>query len=147
MNRYLLIIFFLNTFSYLKAQNFSEDFGLIMQSTLNKPLPNTNYYLGSGNNQKMMLGSKNNSKFNPLYNIAQVAMYCYQNIISPQLYRDCPYETTCSNYAKIAIQKKGLIQGTIIGAERLLRCNKMSMLDVTHDDRDVHTSKIIDTEL
>lgn len=147
MKKYLVLVFFITSVAYLNAQNLAKDFDYILQSTLNKTSPNTSYYTGENNSQKIMLNSQKNAKYNPFYGIAKLAMYCYQNIISPQLYRDCPYEITCSNYTKIAIQKKGLFQGTIIGAERLLRCNKMSMLDITHDDRDAHSSKIIDTEL
>jgi len=36
----------------------------------------------------------------------------------------CRYIPTCSEYAKIAISKKGLIKGSIMSINRLLRCNR-----------------------
>ena len=35
----------------------------------------------------------------------------------------CRYSPTCSEYAKIAVSKKGLIKGSIMSVNRVLRCN------------------------
>jgi hypothetical protein len=35
----------------------------------------------------------------------------------------CRYNPTCSEYAKIAVSKKGLIKGSLMSARRVLRCN------------------------
>lgn len=147
MSRWVLFFVFFFACKGLYAQNIQEDLFYVLESTLNKTKPNTNYYSGVGNSQQMMKSSKKEAKYNPLFGVGKIAMYCYQNIISPQLFRDCPYEVTCSNYCKMAIEKKGLLKGTILGAERLLRCNKMSMLDITQDDRNNHSNKITDLEL
>ena len=35
----------------------------------------------------------------------------------------CRYSPTCSEYAKIAVSKKGLIKGSLMSMSRVLRCN------------------------
>jgi len=35
----------------------------------------------------------------------------------------CRYSPTCSEYAKIAVSKKGLIKGSLMSMARVLRCN------------------------
>ena len=47
----------------------------------------------------------------------------YQRFISPILPRCCRFEPTCSAYAIEAIQKKGLVRGSLKAAWRVLRCN------------------------
>lgn len=38
----------------------------------------------------------------------------------------CKYYPTCSEYTKQAIQKYGVIKGSILGIWRILRCNPFS---------------------
>lgn len=38
----------------------------------------------------------------------------------------CHYTPTCSQYTKMAIEKHGLIRGSLKGAWRVLRCNPFS---------------------
>ncbi len=47
----------------------------------------------------------------------------YQLVISSQDQPSCMFTPTCSEYAKLAIEKYGLVAGTIMAADRLLRCN------------------------
>ncbi|MDZ4840205.1 MAG: membrane protein insertion efficiency factor YidD [Bacteroidota bacterium] len=47
----------------------------------------------------------------------------YQKVISPWLPNACRYTPSCSEYAILAIQKRGVIVGSIIGFYRILRCN------------------------
>ena len=35
----------------------------------------------------------------------------------------CRYTPTCSEYARIALKKHGIIQGSLLGIKRFLRCN------------------------
>ena len=37
----------------------------------------------------------------------------------------CRYNPTCSEYAKSAIEKKGLIKGSLLSINRVLRCNPL----------------------
>ena len=36
---------------------------------------------------------------------------------------NCQFYPSCSNYFSLAIAKKGLVKGTIIGLDRIVRCN------------------------
>ncbi|MEK6622413.1 MAG: membrane protein insertion efficiency factor YidD [Planctomycetota bacterium] len=47
----------------------------------------------------------------------------YRFIISPVLPHSCRYNPTCSQYMLDAVEKKGFIKGTLLGAWRVLRCN------------------------
>ena len=47
----------------------------------------------------------------------------YQILISPLLPPACRFVPSCSQYFIEALQKKGLIRGTILGCYRILRCN------------------------
>ena len=48
---------------------------------------------------------------------------CYQKLISPLLGKNCRFIPTCSQYTIQAIDKYGIIIGSIKGIKRILRCN------------------------
>lgn len=50
----------------------------------------------------------------------------YQKRISPLKKSCCRFYPTCSTYAIQAIEKKGVIRGTIMAIWRILRCNPFS---------------------
>ena len=53
----------------------------------------------------------------------------YQKYISKWLTSkniNCKFYPTCSEYAKMAIQKYGAIKGSIIAIKRILKCNPFS---------------------
>ncbi len=50
----------------------------------------------------------------------------YQKTLSPFLGQSCRYEPSCSNYAILALQKYGLIKGSLKAIWRILRCNPWS---------------------
>jgi uncharacterized protein len=50
----------------------------------------------------------------------------YQVFISPQDIPSCPFDPTCSEYGKQAIEKYGLLAGVILAADRYQRCNGLS---------------------
>ena len=53
----------------------------------------------------------------------------YKKSISPWLENlgvHCKYEPTCSEYTKQAIEKYGVIKGTLLGIKRILKCNPFS---------------------
>lgn len=83
-------------------------------------------------------------KINPLYYTAKATMFVYQNIISQQLSKDCPYEVTCSNFCKKAIEKKGLFAGILLGSDRLMRCNPFSFIGAEKTIDYNKNNKIID---
>lgn len=50
----------------------------------------------------------------------------YQKNISPSFGKRCIYYPTCSEYTKQAVDKYGIIKGSILGIKRILRCNPFS---------------------
>ena len=50
----------------------------------------------------------------------------YQIHISPRIGSRCRYYPTCSNYAIKAIDKYGIIKGSIMAVFRIVRCNPFS---------------------
>ncbi len=53
----------------------------------------------------------------------------YQKNISPWMENKnikCKYYPSCSEYTKQAIEKYGAIKGSLLGCERIIRCNPFS---------------------
>jgi putative membrane protein insertion efficiency factor len=48
----------------------------------------------------------------------------YQTIISSQDSPACNFTPSCSRFTAAAIRKAGFIEGTLLGADRLLRCHR-----------------------
>ena len=46
----------------------------------------------------------------------------YKAAVSPFLPAACRFEPTCSEYARHAVEKYGVMRGTWIGLKRILRC-------------------------
>ncbi len=65
----------------------------------------------------------------------------YQVIISPQDGPRCTFALTCSSYCSKAIKEYGLVQGLMMCADRLERCNGLSS---GFYEVDPHTGKAID---
>ncbi|MGY3777297.1 membrane protein insertion efficiency factor YidD [Isobaculum melis] len=47
----------------------------------------------------------------------------YQKFISPLFPPSCRYAPSCSHYAVKAIEKHGVVKGSIMGISRIIRCN------------------------
>lgn len=47
----------------------------------------------------------------------------YQKFISPILPPSCRFYPSCSNYAVEAVERFGIIKGSILAVWRILRCN------------------------
>ncbi len=54
----------------------------------------------------------------------------WSKVISPVDGPRCPYYPTCAGYARIAVNRYGLVKGTMIASERLQRCNGWH--DISH---------------
>jgi len=57
-----------------------------------------------------------------------IRLYClpikiYQVLISPYLGHSCRFVPSCSQYALDAIERYGIIRGTVKAGFRILRCN------------------------
>ena len=50
----------------------------------------------------------------------------YQKAISPLFPASCRYYPTCSSYAIMAVEKYGVVKGTLKALWRILRCNPWS---------------------
>lgn len=57
---------------------------------------------------------------------AAALLVVYKRIISPLLPRACRFYPSCSEYARLAILKHGLLKGTAKAGWRILRCNPFS---------------------
>ena len=104
--RFLLIFIIVIGNHQLFAQNYKEDSKLVVDMTEVQH----NY---SKSRKKIIKVEKKNivSKVNPVNNILRVSLWVYQNAISDQLAGHCPYEVSCSNFSKEAIQEFGFLKG------------------------------------
>ena len=50
----------------------------------------------------------------------------YQLAISPRIGRHCKYYPSCSEYTRQAVDKYGIIKGSLLGIIRILKCNPFS---------------------
>lgn len=50
----------------------------------------------------------------------------YQLAISPRIGSHCKYYPTCSEYTRQAVDKYGIIKGSLLGIIRILKCNPFS---------------------
>lgn len=50
-------------------------------------------------------------------------LHFYKHAISPLLPNACIYTPTCSEYAMEAIEKHGVLKGSLLACWRILRCN------------------------
>ncbi|MCX7750912.1 MAG: membrane protein insertion efficiency factor YidD [Candidatus Bipolaricaulota bacterium] len=51
-----------------------------------------------------------------------VPLYLYQRVLSPLLPRRCRFYPSCSEYARQALLRHGVLRGGWLAARRLLRC-------------------------
>ena len=52
----------------------------------------------------------------------------YQRLVSPYLPQSCRFQPTCSEYAKEAIEKYGIIKGVTLASKRLTKCHPIKFL-------------------
>lgn len=50
----------------------------------------------------------------------------YQLAISPRIGSHCKYYPSCSEYTRQAVDKYGIIKGSLLGIIRILKCNPFS---------------------
>jgi len=50
----------------------------------------------------------------------------YKVVVSPLLPSACRFEPTCSEYAKEALERYGVVRGTMLALRRLFRCQPFS---------------------
>ncbi len=84
-------------------------------------------------------------KYNPVSLLFGGMMYVYQGIISPQLPSECLYVETCSHYSQHLISEYGLFKGIFTTSDRLMRCNRLSALDVHPMMVDEKNGKVVES--
>ncbi|MBE7173823.1 MAG: membrane protein insertion efficiency factor YidD [Williamsia sp.] len=125
------------------AQEAKDDLALIGNRSAGGE---TAYYQRPGNNTRAIQTHHTSAlvKYNPVTLVLKGAMAAYQHAISPQLSRHCPYEITCSNFSKQAIQEFGIVKGVFLSADRILRCNRIGVLDTDQLDFNENNGTIMD---
>jgi len=61
-----------------------------------------------------------------LRNLLILVIAGYQKFISPLLPPSCRYYPSCSHYARIALERHGVLRGGALAAWRILRCGPWS---------------------
>lgn len=71
---------------------------------------------------------------------ASAAIRLYQRLLSPLLGARCRYYPSCSEYARLSIERFGILRGIVLASWRLLRCNPLSRggFDYPEDQRLFH---------
>jgi putative membrane protein insertion efficiency factor len=59
----------------------------------------------------------------PTFSLARSAIDFYQRYISDLRYGRCQFNPSCSRYAEEAIERFGFLKGSVLAADRLIRCN------------------------
>jgi uncharacterized protein len=136
-----IFVFFIVSFKS-HSQNLIQDIKLVIEKEEISTI-NFNYYKRFGNNQSVF-ETKSKFPLNPVVTLLKGAMLMYQNVISPQLSKECPYEITCSNFSKHLIKEYGLIKGVFLSADRITRCNRIAILDVNYLEIDPSNGSIKD---
>jgi uncharacterized protein len=54
------------------------------------------------------------------------AIKSYRRFVSPMLPPSCRFTPSCSLYTLQAVEKHGLLRGSLMGARRVLRCHPFS---------------------
>jgi putative component of membrane protein insertase Oxa1/YidC/SpoIIIJ protein YidD len=84
-------------------------------------------------------------RYNPVSLVFGGLMYTYQRFISPQLPSECLYVHNCSNFSKDLFYEYGLVKGLFTTSDRLLRCNRLSALDIHPLMIDENSGKVMDS--
>ena len=123
----------------------SDDIQLIRAQSFALPQEFAHYH-GQGNNENALQTRHHSAiaEYNPVSLVLKGMLYGYQKLVSEQLARSCPYEITCSNFSKQAIAEFGIFKGVFISADRILRCNRIGLLDVSPLNINPATGAIID---
>ena len=133
---FLLVMLF--SFHKVKAQNhYISDLKVIEEKDFKKNI--TIHHRRSF----FFVSEKKFYKYNPVSLVFGGLMYVYQNVVSEQIAADCPYEISCSGFGRQVIKQYGLLKGTALAADRVMRCTRLSYKDLLPCDLN-SSGKIID---
>jgi len=142
--RIVLLVSTLLVYLTSKSQeNIHVNWSVINEKT--EDISNYSKHFEGRNVSYIFKNSKNKFiKYNPFSILLGSLLYTYQKIISDQLFTNCSYKVSCSDFAKNAIYKYGMFKGIPLSADRLMRCNKQSFLELSNEDIDFKSEKILD---
>lgn len=130
----------------MAQQAFEGDLKLIANRSFQSDQAFAQYRLPGNNTKAVQLRQQSwIARYNPVALALKGAMLGYQRLMSQQLARQCPYQLTCSNFSKQAILEYGAFKGVFLSADRIMRCNRIGLLDIKPIDIDTETGAIIDS--
>jgi putative component of membrane protein insertase Oxa1/YidC/SpoIIIJ protein YidD len=133
------VIVFTNFFS--EAASPRSDFEMLLAKEVNE-----NAHIHNHDIRFMRSQSENVIiRYNPLSLVFGGLMYTYQRFISPQLPSECLYVHNCSNFSKDLFYEYGLVKGLFTTSDRLLRCNRLSALDIHPLMIDENSGKVMES--
>jgi putative component of membrane protein insertase Oxa1/YidC/SpoIIIJ protein YidD len=130
MNRLALLALILTTlFAEVRAQQ-ADSAAVMIRTSISSQLFSP-YKAGNYQGRKIMSLKEKSTiqKLNPLMYFSAGMLFLYQRGLSEQIQATCTYHTSCSSYAKMAIQERGFLLGIIIGADQMMRCSPQSRYD------------------
>jgi putative component of membrane protein insertase Oxa1/YidC/SpoIIIJ protein YidD len=126
VNFIIVLLFAVLVPGYIKATPPVPDNKLLAMKT-----PEEKLYIHRHDVKFMRTRSRNFLiRYNPVTLSLGGLMYVYQRIISPQLPSECFYSPSCSAFSKDLIHDFGVVKGVFFTSDRLMRCNRLSALDV-----------------
>jgi putative membrane protein insertion efficiency factor len=121
MRFFLFIFSIIGLKATVSAQISSSDLLLIKQKN-ESVIPKKNI-------RKYTNLSKNKwQAYNPINLTFSGLMFFYQNVLSSQVNAGCIYSPSCSEFSKQCIKKHGLVKGIFLSADRVQRCNRITVL-------------------
>ena len=142
-SKYLFFLFLLVALPFVSlAQRSIRDLDLIAHQDFTKSQfekQHRNFLLTRNSNPLL--------RYNPVTLAFGAALYVYQNTLSRQLSASCLYSPSCSEFSKILINRYGLIKGIFLTSDRILRCNRIAVLDIKYFQFDDHDHKVHESPL
>ncbi len=83
-------------------------------------------------------------RYNPVSLAFGGLMFTYQRFVSPQLPSECLYVHNCSDFSKDLFFEYGIVKGLFSTSDRLLRCNRLSALDIHPLFIDQNSGKVME---
>jgi putative component of membrane protein insertase Oxa1/YidC/SpoIIIJ protein YidD len=135
MKKLVLIMSILISVCHLHAQESMDDIAAIKTH-----INNTEAIQSSS----IKSGIKIQKTYNPGKLLLYVPLYFYQRIVSEQISAICGFEPSCSAFSILSIKKLGILEGLLLTADRLTRCNGNAELESAYYLFDHVKVKVID---
>jgi putative membrane protein insertion efficiency factor len=125
-----------------QAQSHEEDIDLIKTATFKTENAHIDHH-----HPEFLLSDHPSAfvRYNPLTIVFGSLMWTYQKVVSPQFSSSCLYSPSCSAYSIDLISDYGLVRGVVLSADRLMRCNRLALMDYRSWELDSKIGKIIES--